>query len=73
MGFVHVEHGPLVRDLGVSTDPRGNLVVDGNLQCSVPGVFGAGDAVAGASLVVRAIDQGRQAAEGVDRYLSGRK
>jgi NADPH-dependent glutamate synthase beta subunit-like oxidoreductase len=73
MGYVHVEHGPLVRDLGVSTDPRGNLVVDGNLQTSVPGVFGAGDAVEGASLVVRAIDLGRRAAEGVDRYLSARK
>ena len=70
MGFVHVEHGPLVRDLGVSTDPRGNLAVDGSLQTSVPGVFGAGDAVAGASLVVRAIDLGRLAAAGVDRYLS---
>jgi NADPH-dependent glutamate synthase beta subunit-like oxidoreductase len=72
MGFVHVEHGPLVRDLGVSTDARGNLVVDGSLQTSVPGVFGAGDSVVGASLVVRAIDLGRRAAEGVDRYLSGR-
>jgi len=73
MGFVHVEHGPLVRDLGVSTDPRGNLLVNGNLQTSVPGVFGAGDAVAGASLVVRAIDLGRRAAQGVDRYLSVKK
>jgi len=72
MGFVHVEHGPLVRDLGVSTDPRGNLVVNGSLQTSVPGVFGAGDAAEGASLVVRAIDLGRRAAEGVDRYLSAR-
>ena len=73
MGFVHVEHGPLVRDLGVSTDPRGDLVVDGTLQTSVPGVFGAGDSVAGASLVVRAIDLGRRAAEGVDRYLAAGK
>jgi NADPH-dependent glutamate synthase beta subunit-like oxidoreductase len=73
MGFVHVEHGPLVRDLGIATDPRGNLVVDGNLRTSVPGVFGAGDSVAGASLVVRAIDLGRRAADGVDRYLSGKK
>jgi glutamate synthase (NADPH/NADH) small chain len=73
MGFVHVEHGPLVCDLGVSTDPRGNLVVNGNLETSVPGVFGVGDAVEGASLVIRAIDLGRRAAEGVDRYLSARK
>jgi glutamate synthase (NADPH/NADH) small chain len=69
MGFVHVEHGPLVRDLGVATDPRGNIVTDGNLMTTVPGVFGAGDAVMGASLVVRAIDMGRRAAEGVRRYL----
>ena len=72
MGFVHVEHGPLVRDLGVATDGRGNLVADGNCMTNVPGVFGAGDAVIGASLVVRAIDLGRLAAAGADRYLVGR-
>ena len=72
MGFVHVEHGPLVRDLGVATDSRGNLVVDGSCMTNVPGVFGAGDAVMGASLVVRAINLGRLAAAGADRYLVGR-
>ena len=72
MGFVHVEHGPLIRDLGVATDGRGNLVADGNCMTNVPGVFGAGDAVMGASLVVRAINLGRLAAEGADRYLVGR-
>jgi len=70
MGFVHVEHGPLVRDLGVTTDPRGNIIADGHLMTNVPGVFGAGDAVLGASLVVRAIDMGRRAADGVRRYLA---
>ena len=69
MGFVHVEHGPLVRDLGVTLDPRGNIVADDGMMTTVPGVFGAGDAVMGASLVVWAIDTGRRAAEGVDRYL----
>jgi NADPH-dependent glutamate synthase beta subunit-like oxidoreductase len=72
MGFVHVEHGPLIRDLGVATDGRGNLVADANSMTNVPGVFGAGDAVIGASLVVRAIDLGRLAAAGADRYLAGR-
>jgi NAD(P)H-dependent glutamate synthase small subunit len=72
MGFVHVEHGPLVRDLGVKTDPRGNIVTDRNFMTSVPGVFGAGDAVIGASLIVRAIDLGRRAADGADRYLAAR-
>jgi NADPH-dependent glutamate synthase beta subunit-like oxidoreductase len=69
MGFVHVEHGPLVRDLGLETDARGNLVVDSGLMTTAPGVFAAGDSMVGASLVVRAIDLGRKAASGVDRYL----
>ncbi len=72
MGFVHAEHGPLVRDLGLAVDGRGNLAVDGELMTSAPGVFAAGDCAMGASLVVRAIDQGRASAAAVDRYLSGR-
>ncbi len=70
MGFVHVEHGPLVRDLDLALDGRGNLVVDSDLMTTDPGVFAAGDSMAGASLVVRAIDYGRIAAEGVHRYLA---
>lgn len=69
MGFVHVEHGPLVRDFGLPTDSRGNLVVDAERMTPVPGVFAAGDSMTGASLVVRAMDHGRMAAEGVNRYL----
>jgi glutamate synthase (NADPH/NADH) small chain len=71
MGFVHLEHGPLVRDLGLGTDSRGNLLVDSGLMTTAPGVFAAGDSMVGASLVVRAIDFGRKAAGGVDRYLAG--
>lgn len=69
LGFVHAEHGPLVRDLSLPTDPRGNLVVDADFMTPTPGVFAAGDATSGASLVVRAIDYGRRAAAGIDRYL----
>jgi glutamate synthase (NADPH/NADH) small chain len=70
MGFVHVEHGPLVNDFALDRDARGNLVVDSQLMTSVPGVFAAGDSMVGASLVVRAIDYGRIAADGVNRYLA---
>jgi len=72
MGFLHPEHGPLVTDLGLETDARGNLRVDARRATSVPGVFACGDTVLGASLIVRAIDSGRIAAGSMDRYLSGR-
>lgn len=69
MGFVHIEHGPLVEGLGLAIDERGNIQADADRMTSKPGVFASGDAVLGASLVVRAIDSGRLAAAGVDRYL----
>ncbi|MDZ7370397.1 MAG: glutamate synthase subunit beta [candidate division KSB1 bacterium] len=68
-GFLHVEHGPLVQDLNLKLDGRGNLVVDRQWMTSEPGVFAAGDAVRGPSLVVHAIYQGRQAAAAVERFF----
>ena len=69
-GFVHTEHGALVRDLQLDLDQKGNIAADRNFMTSNPGVFAAGDCVQGASLVVTAIRQGRQLAESVHRYLS---
>lgn len=71
MGFLHPEHGPLVQELQLDTDGRGNLRVEPHFMTSVPGVFAAGDSVMGASLVVRAIDSGRLAAAAIDSYLCG--
>lgn len=70
MGFIHVEHDQLVTDLGIDLDARGNIVVD-NYQTSKDGVFSAGDSVLGASLVVRALAQGREMARAVDEHLMG--
>jgi NAD(P)H-dependent glutamate synthase small subunit len=70
MGFVHVEHGPLVAELELEKDGRGNLQVASNYMTSLPGVFAAGDSMTGASLVVRSIDSGRLAAAAIDSYLS---
>lgn len=69
MGFLHVEHGNLVKELNIATDPRGNIIVDKNYQTSEKGFFAAGDAMSGASLIVKAINHGRKAAESVNNYL----
>jgi glutamate synthase (NADPH/NADH) small chain len=71
MGFVHVVHGPLLQELGVALDERGNIATFDGYRTSVPGVYAAGDANMGASLVVRAINQGRQAAEAIRRGGAG--
>ena len=71
MGFVHVAHVGLVADLGVKLDGRGNVAVD-RWMSDVPGVFAAGDAVKGASLVVHAINHGRLCAAVCDGWLRGK-
>jgi glutamate synthase (NADPH/NADH) small chain len=68
MGFTHVVQDGLVKDLNLQLDPKGNLMVQ-NYRTSEPWVFAAGDTVTGASLVVHAINTGRQAAEEIDRWL----
>ncbi len=70
MGFVHVEHSKLVEGFGLKLTPQGNIDVKSNYETSVKGIFSAGDATTGASLVVRAIDHGRKAAAYVDEYLT---
>jgi glutamate synthase (NADPH) small chain len=70
LGFRSVRHTPLLESLGVAFDERGNIRSDAYYRTSAPGVFVAGDAGTGASLVVRAIWHGRQAASCIDKYLS---
>ncbi|WP_242394312.1 glutamate synthase subunit beta [Anaeromyxobacter oryzisoli] len=69
LGFVGPEK-PLLQQLGVKLDDRGNVWTDEHKMTSVPGIFAAGDMARGQSLVVWAIREGRQAAQAVDRYLS---
>jgi glutamate synthase (NADPH/NADH) small chain len=71
MGFTGAEAGPLVTDLGVEFDNRGNVARNSDFATSVPGVFVAGDAGRGQSLIVWAIAEGRSAAAAVDSYLCG--
>ncbi len=71
MGFLHPEQ-ELLDQLGVEKDPRGNVKAVTPYTTSVEGVFAAGDARRGQSLIVWAINEGRQCARMVDRYLAGK-
>ena len=72
MGFLGPEQ-PLLEQLGVERDGRSNARADyGNYATNLKGVFAAGDARRGQSLVVWAFNEGRGAARECDRYLMGR-
>jgi glutamate synthase (NADPH/NADH) small chain len=69
MGFTGPVKSRLLVDLGVELDSRGTIATDAAHRTSVPGVFVAGDAHRGASLIVWAIREGRDAADSIDSWL----
>ncbi len=70
MGFMHPLHNGLVTDLGIELDNRGNVkATEKEYQTSISKVFTAGDMRRGQSLVVWAINEGRECARKVDEYL----
>ncbi|MDD9349382.1 FAD-dependent oxidoreductase, partial [Mumia sp.] len=71
MGFTGPETDGVVSQLGVGLDERGNVSRDASYMTSVDGVFVAGDAGRGQSLIVWALAEGRSCAAGVDAYLNG--
>ncbi len=71
MGFLGPERPGVVEQLGVELDERSNVKRDQAFMTSEPGVFVAGDAGRGQSLIVWAIAEGRAAANGVDAWLTG--
>ena len=72
MGFLGPEHY-ISKPLGIELDDQSNYKAEkGKYQTSVAGVFSAGDCRSGQSLVVRAINEGREAAREIDRSLIGR-
>jgi glutamate synthase (NADPH/NADH) small chain len=72
MGFTGPETVILQDELDVEIDGRGALVREDDYSTSVDGIFVAGDAGRGQSLIVWAIAEGRAAAASVDRYLTGK-
>ena len=71
LGFIGPEQ-KILNDFGVSIDEIGNIEsAYGKFTTNVDGVFSAGDARRGQSLVVWAMNEGRGAALAIDRYLQG--
>ncbi|MCD0443269.1 glutamate synthase subunit beta [Glycomyces sp. A-F 0318] len=72
IGFAGTEEQPLLRQFGIERSRRGVIDCGEDWQTDAPGVFVAGDAHRGASLIVWAIAEGRAAAAAAHRYLGGR-
>jgi len=71
LGFTGPERSPLLTQLEVEVDDKGNIKRDSNFAANDDGIFVTGDAGRGQSLIVWAIAEGRSAASAVDRYLTG--
>jgi glutamate synthase (NADPH/NADH) small chain len=71
IGYEGATRSRLLDELPVVVNHAGNIGVDESYGCATPGVFAAGDATRGASLIVWAIADGRAAARSCDAYLTG--
>ncbi len=71
IGYTGPESDRLTQKLDLTLDERSNFKTGSDYQTTVPGIFAAGDARRGQSLVVWAISEGREAARHADAYLSG--
>ncbi len=72
IGFSGTEKNSALEAYGLTLDARGNIPTNDQFMTAVPGVFAAGDAHMGQSLIVWAISEGREAARNVDIFLTGR-
>ena len=69
MGFLGPVSKGIIEELNLNLDSRGNVKTDDNYMTSIDGVFASGDMRTGQSLVVNAINEGRNSAKGVNRWL----
>ncbi|MFZ5967782.1 MAG: glutamate synthase subunit beta [Bacillota bacterium] len=69
MGFLHPEHGSMLKNFEIQLDKRGNVKTDTKHMTNISGIFAAGDMRTGQSLVCKAIADARAAAEAIDEYL----
>ena len=69
MGFTNPRYEGMLSKLGINLDSRGNVMTSEDYMTSKEGIFAAGDMRTGQSLVVRAMEDGLNVAEKVDKYL----
>lgn len=69
---VGVSPNPLIPSTvaGLEISKRGTIVVDDNMQSSIPTLFAGGDIVRGGATVILAMSDGRKAAQAMHNYLS---
>lgn len=71
MGFVHPQHEGMLNELETELDEKGNVkATDRSYQTNISKIFTAGDMRRGQSLVVWAINEGRECAASVNTFLS---
>lgn len=70
MGFTGPVKNNLLNELDIELDERSNVKTDSNRMTNIPGIFAAGDMRRGQSLVVWAINEGRQTANNVHKYIT---
>ena len=71
MGFVSPQKKGMLEQLDIELDARGNVgATDKNYQTNILKIFSCGDMRRGQSLVVWAINEGRECATKVDEYLA---
>ena len=70
MGFSGPVKNKLIGELDIELDERSNIKTDKNRMTNIPGIFAAGDIRRGQSLVVWAINEGREAAKHVNEYIT---
>jgi glutamate synthase (NADPH/NADH) small chain len=71
MGFVHPQHEGMLNELETELDEKGNVkATDRSYQTNISKIFTAGDMRRGQSLVVWAINEGRECASSVNAFLS---
>jgi glutamate synthase (NADPH/NADH) small chain len=73
LGFDAEDLPTLFGEPGLAVTRWGTIKVDAAMMTTMPGVFGAGDIVRGASLVVWGIKDGRDVAERINDWLTGHR